>query len=111
MSEDSSEAQGGSIGVQPEWEVKVWEGSDWAGGEEGFEAIEGFLTLWTPVEDRVFPGEGMEGAGDGGEILDISPIVPGEAQKRANFRCSLGGGGIFLGWLSIQWGRGGGLPT
>ena len=64
---------------------------DWAGGEEGFEAVEGFLTLWTPVEDRIFPGEGMEGAGDSGEILDIPSIVPGETQKRANFRCILGG--------------------
>ena len=91
LSKDSSEACGGGIGVQPEWEVKVRQGSDWAGGEESFEAIEGFLTLWTPVEDRVFPGEGVEGAGDSGDIPDIPPIVPGEAQKRANFRGSLGG--------------------
>ena len=76
LSEDSSEAYGGGIGVQPEWEVKVR-----AGGEEGFEAVEGFLTLWTPVEDRIFPGGGVEKAGDGGEILDISPVVHGEAQK------------------------------
>ena len=102
MSEDSSEACGGGIGVQPEWEVKVWEGSDWAGGEEGREAVEGFLTLWTPVEDRIFPGEGVEGASDGGKILDILPIVPGEAQKRANFCGSLGGGGLSLGWLLIE---------
>ena len=53
--------------------------------------VEGLLTLWTPVEDRIFPGEGVEGAGDGGEILDILPIVPGETQKRANFCCILGG--------------------
>ena len=44
-----------------EWEVKAQEGSDWAGGEEGFEAVEGFLTLWTPVEDRIFSGEGVGG--------------------------------------------------
>ena len=43
--------------------------------------VEGFLTLWTPVEDRILPGEGVEGAGDGGEILDIPLIVPGETQK------------------------------
>ena len=91
LNEDSSEARGGGIGVQPEWEVKIREGSDWAGGEEGFEAVEGFLTLWTPVEDRIFPGEGVEGAGDGGKILDLQPIVLGEAQKQANFCCSLVG--------------------
>ena len=61
LSEDSSEASGWGIGVQPEGEVKVWEGSDWAGGEEGFEAVEGLLTLRTPVEDCIFPGEGVEG--------------------------------------------------
>ena len=43
------------------------------------------------MEDCIFLGEGMEGAGDGGKILDIPPIVPGEAQKRANFCCILGG--------------------
>ena len=91
LSEDSSEACGGGIDVQPEWEVKVREGSDWADGEEGFEAVEGFLTPWTPVQDHIFPGESVEKVGDGGEILDISPVVPGEAQKRANFCCSLGG--------------------
>ena len=100
MSEDSSEARGRGIVVQPEWEVKVREGSDRAGGEEGFEAVEGFLTLWTPVEDRIFNGEGVEGAGDGGEILDIPPTVPGKAQKRANFCHSLGG--LSLGWLLIE---------
>ena len=43
--------------------------------------IEGVLTLWTPVEDRILPGESMERAGNGGEILDIAPVVSGEAQK------------------------------
>ena len=61
--------------------LKVREGSDWAGGEEAFEAVEGFLTLWTPVEDRILPGEGNERAGDGGKIFDILLVVPGEAQK------------------------------
>ena len=46
------------------------------------------------MEDRIFPGGGVERASYGGEILDISPVVPGEAQKRANFCCSLGGGPI-----------------
>ena len=43
------------------------------------------------MEDRTFPGEGVERTGDGGEILDIPPIVAGEAQKRANFCCIPGG--------------------
>ena len=33
------------------------------------------------MEDRIFPGEGVEGAGDGGKVFDIPLVVPGEAQK------------------------------
>ena len=91
LREDSSEACGGGIGVLPEREVEVREGGDWAGGEEGLEAVEGILTLRTPVEDRIFPGETVERAGNGGKVLDILSAVPGEAQKWANFHCSLGG--------------------
>ena len=51
------------------------------GGEEGLEAVEGVLALWTPMEDRIFPGESMERPGNSGEIFDITPVVPGEAQE------------------------------
>ena len=81
LSKDSPEACGGGIGVQPEREIEVREGGDWAGGEEGLEAVEGVLTLRIPVEDRSLLGENVERAGDGGKILDISPVAPGEAQK------------------------------
>ena len=63
--------------------------------------VEGVLTLRTQVEDRILPGESVERAGDGGEILDISPVVPGEAQKGANFCCSLGGA-LSLGWPPVE---------
>ena len=43
--------------------------------------VEGVLTLWTPVEDRILPGESVEKAGNGGEIIDIEPVVSGKAQK------------------------------
>ena len=33
------------------------------------------------MEDRIFNGEGVEGTGDGGEVFDIPPVVPGKAQK------------------------------
>ena len=33
------------------------------------------------MEDRILPGESVERAGNGGEILDISPVVSGDAQK------------------------------
>ena len=70
--------------------------------------VEGLLTLWTPVEDRISPGEDVEGGGNGGEVYDIKPVVPGEALKRADFCCILGGF-LSLGWPSIGWDQGGGL--
>ena len=33
------------------------------------------------MEDRIFRGESVERPGNGGEILDITPVVPGEAQE------------------------------
>ena len=33
------------------------------------------------MEDRILPGESVERAGNGGEIIDIAPVVSGEPQK------------------------------
>ena len=33
------------------------------------------------MEDRIFPGESVERPGNGGKILDILLVVPGEAQE------------------------------
>ena len=62
-----------------------------AGGEESLEAVEGVLAVWTPVEDRVFPGQRMKRPGNGSEILDIMPVITGETRKGANFHGILGG--------------------
>ena len=37
------------------------------------------------MEDSVFPGQGMQWAGDGCKILDIPPVVASETQERADF--------------------------
>ena len=62
-------------------QAEALEGGHGAGGEEGLEAVEGVLALWTPMEDGFFSGESVEWAGNGGEIFDITPVTPGEAQK------------------------------
>ena len=62
------------------------EGSDGASGEEHFEAVRSVLAFRTPVEDRVFPGQGMQRAGDGCKIFDLSTVITGETQERADFR-------------------------
>ena len=64
---------------------EVGEGSDGAGSEEHLEAVEGVLAVSAPVKDRVFPGQSMQGTGDGCEILHISPVVPCETKERADF--------------------------
>ena len=81
LCEDCAEACGEGVGIQPERQAEVREGGDGAGGEGGLEVVEGVLALWTPMEDRIFPGESVERAGNSSEIFDITPVVPGEAQE------------------------------
>ena len=81
MCEDCTEACGGGVGIQPEWQAEVWEGGDGAAGEKGLEAVEDVLALWTPIEDCFFSGESVEWADDCSKIFDITPVVPGEAQE------------------------------
>ena len=37
------------------------------------------------MEDRFFPGQGMQRAGDGCKIPGISSVITGETQERADF--------------------------
>ena len=78
--------------------AEVGEGSDGTGSEERFEVVEGVLAVSAPVEDHVFPGQGMQGAGDGCKMFYISPVIPGETKERAD----LGGG---FGRRDLQDGR------
>ena len=56
LSQDSTEACGGSVGVQPKGLAEVQEGSDGAGREQRFQTVEGGLTFDAPVEDGILPG-------------------------------------------------------
>ena len=47
--------------------------------------VEGALAVSTPVENHIFLGQGMQGAGDGCKILYILPVIPGETKERADF--------------------------
>ena len=44
------------------------------------------------MKDHVLPGQGMQWAGDGCEILHIPSVIPGETKEGAGF------GGGFGGW-------------
>ena len=37
------------------------------------------------MEDRVFPGQGVQLAGNGCEIFDIPTVIAGKTQERADF--------------------------
>ena len=52
--------------------------------------VEGILTVSTPMEDRVLPGQCMQRAGDCCEILHITPVVPGKTQEGADFSGGFG---------------------
>ena len=56
-----------------------------AGSEECLEVVKGGLAVSAPVEDRVFPGQGMQGTGDDCEVFHIPPVVSGETKERADF--------------------------
>ena len=43
------------------------------------------------MEDRVFPGQGMQWAGDGCKILDIPMVVPARPRKERTSVAFLGG--------------------
>ena len=47
--------------------------------------VEGVLALGAPVEDLVFPGQGVQWAGDGCKIFDIPTVIAGKTQERADF--------------------------
>ena len=85
MRQDCEEVCGRHVGVQPKSLAEVREGSDGAGSEERLEAVEGGLAVGAPMEDRVFPGQSMQGTCDGYEVFHIPPVVSGGTKERADF--------------------------
>ena len=85
LRQDCAKACGGCVGIQPKGLAEVGEGSDGTGGEEHFEAVEGALAVGATVEDRFFPGQSMQGAGDSCKIFHILPVIPCETKERADF--------------------------
>ena len=59
LSQDSTEACGGGVGVEAEGLAKVREGSDGASRQQVFQLVKGGLAFSAPMNDRVFPGQSM----------------------------------------------------
>ena len=90
LSEDCAKTCGRLVCTQPEGQAEAGEGGDGAGGEESLEAVEGVLTVWSPMEDHVLPGQRVQWSGDGCEVFYVAPVAPGETQKGADFLGILG---------------------
>ena len=84
LSKNRVEACSRRVRIEKEREAEVRKGSDGTGGEERFEAVESVLALGAPVEDCVFPGQGIQWTGNGCEILNIPTVIAGKTQERAN---------------------------
>ena len=56
LSQDSTEACCGGVGVQPECLAKVRKSCDRAGGKPGLQLIKCCLAVLAPMEERIFSG-------------------------------------------------------
>ena len=52
--------------------------------------VEGVLTVWAPMEDRILPGQGMQWSGDGCKVFYVAPVVASKTQEGADFCGVLG---------------------
>ena len=52
--------------------------------------VEGGLAVWTPMEDRILPGQSVQRTRNGCEVLYISSVIPAETKEGADFSGSLG---------------------
>ena len=62
LSQDSTEACCGGVGVQPECLAEVREICDRAGSQPGLQLVKCCLAVLAPVEERIFPGQSVQGA-------------------------------------------------
>ena len=77
LSQDSTEACCGGVGVQPECLAEVRESCDRAGSKPGLQLIECCLAVLAPVEERIFPGQSVQEGGNGGKTLDVPTVIAG----------------------------------
>ena len=85
-----AEACSRRVRIQMKGLAKVGKGSDRAGGEECFQAVEGILAVSAPMKDLILPSQRMQLAGDCCEILHIMPVIPGKTQEGADFSGGFG---------------------
>ena len=77
LSQDSTEACRGGVSVQPKCLAEVGESCDRTSGKPGLQLIKCCLAVLAPMEERIFPGQSVQGGGNGGKTLDIPAVVTG----------------------------------
>ena len=95
LSQDGTKACSGGVGVQPKRLAKVGEGCDRTCGKSSLQLIKSCLAVLTPVEERVLPGQRVQGSGDGGKTLDIPAVI---TARPRNERTSVA---VFWGGMSL----------
>ena len=83
LSQDSTEACCGGVGVQPECLAEIRESSDWAGSEPGLQLVKCCLAVLAPVEERIFSGQSVQGCGNSGKTLDIPAVIKRQDQEKS----------------------------
>ena len=81
LSQDGTKACSGGVGVQPKLLAKVGEGCDRTCGKSSLQLIKSCLAVLAPVEERVLPGQSVQGSGDGGKTLDVPAVITGKTKK------------------------------
>ena len=92
LSQDSTEACCGGVGVQPECLAEIRKSSDWAGSEPGLQLVKCCLAVFAPVEERIFSGQSVQGRGNNGKTLDIPAVITGKTKKERTSVAVFGGG-------------------
>ena len=85
LSQDGTQACSRGVSVQPKCLAKVGEGCDRTCGKSSLQLIESCLAVLAPMEERILPGQSVQGGGDGGKPLDVPAVITGKTKKGAHF--------------------------
>ena len=105
LRQDSTEASRGGVGVEPEFFAKIREGCDRTRGESYLQLVECSLAVLAPVEERILPGQSMQGSGNGGKTLDVPAVITGKTEKERTSVAVFGGGMSLMAARSVGSGR------
>ncbi len=81
LGKDCSGCKVGGIAFKVEVARLRWEGEDWGRGDSPFQGVKSLLFSQAPDPSLGFVGEGIEGVGNIGEVMDELPIEVHKAKE------------------------------